>query len=693
MTKLVSAAIAVACLALGGCATIHTTPYLERTARASDALPGLTYSLPMLQYRVTVVRTLMECPGYDEDGKPTALKFAVDPAADGTYVPGEAYSVDARPLTGFLKTSSFEVNYYPSGTLKSIGVQAEDKTGEVVANTAKVVGAGLLMASGAPAVATAAAAASGAALATLENNKLSNFSAVGVQTTTEPRQLLCTEAAAKMVRALVADGKTLKGQAEVLRQANRDLKNLTDTIALRIRKPTDLIAPNCITSKAGKVTVKAEYTCLIDKQTQANEAIRQAEEDKAELIKKLSVTQTYTWPTQFADARRASLLPLSDENRATLAKLVEPGHPVRITGFSFDPGVFGAQQFMERANPGRRNPRGPAPQQHRPLSALNGAFGDVLKGAETGAEFSERLENLKETPPAVPAKCKAEDDNNIADADLVTNCLDYHLTLQVAPLADWPTAPDCGLSETGECVTVHDGVRDPLLPECIESPPDAELPAACQDKRVIHARDAQMEKGLFVREPASGRLIVCRQYEAAEHGNACPESADIAKLKSANFPQLGQLRFLPFNVAMFQAKDMGIFLGEDGRLQRYYMKSTKAAGEALTASMASAATEIGGALEKREEERKSDLEYAQNKDGKALQAQITELENAQKLKKMTSPAPADPLAPVRDETSVNEVYIAQLESQLTRQQLQAALESGDDTAARALLAIMQSKPK
>jgi hypothetical protein len=120
------------------------------------------------------------------------------------------------------------------------------------------------------------------------------------------------------------------------------------------------------------------------------------------------------------------------------------------------------------------------------------------------------------------------------------------------------------------------------------------------------------------------------------------------------------------------------------------MKSTKAALEAATASAANAATTLADTLEKREIERRSDTEYVQSEKGKALAAQITELENAEKLRKQQKPAVEDPLKPVRDEAAENQVYITQLESQLVREQLQLAINNGDSAAARALLAILKS---
>lgn len=600
---------------LTGCATVRTTPYLERTESAGESLPGLTYSLPMAQYDLVVVRTLSECPGDQTKSEATQLKFSIDVAGAERYVPGEAYTLDSR-LVGFLKTSSLELNYYASGTLKSIGVQAEDKTGEVIANTAKIAAAGLMLASGSPAIAAAIAAS---------DSKAHAAGTKGMITTTKaPLQLVCTDEAVANVEAFTKADRALKDEAGKLREANQRLKTLTDEITLKVKRPTDR-------------KVKAEWAAIIAEQIRADAAIRTAEKDKARLIEVLSVSQTYRWPRDFTDARSNPLLETNAAALAKLRKLVELDTPERRDPHTAQDALQTASELLGR----RTVPSKPDGRVIAKADMLS------LVASPTGPA------------PELPKSC-------LGAAANVDQCLLYHLNLRGSPLDDWSLGTPC------------DADRRPAGCVIVRKPSDV---------RVQHARNDAYDEGIFIREPMQGVLIICRDYKAV--AGVCDRQHDIAKFAPINFPQLGQLRFLKFKVPPFQAKDMGIFLAEDGRLQRYYLKSTKAAGEALTASVASAANDMGTALEKRETERRDDLAYAQGATSRELAAQIAEIENRNKRKMLLTEPTPDPLAPIREAAAEDAVHVARLEQQLMRRQLETAIGTGDDAAARALLGILR----
>jgi hypothetical protein len=620
--SLTIAVLLPAVTSLTGCATVRTTPYLERTESAGDSLPGLTYSLPMAQYDLVVVRTLSECPGGQTNGEATQLKFSIDVGGAERYVPGEAYTLDSR-LVGFLKTSSLELNYYASGTLKSIGVQAEDKTGEVIANTAKIAAAGLILASGSPAIAAAVAPALAAS-----DSKAYTTRAKGMITTTKaPLQLVCTDEAVANVEAFTKADQALKDEAEKLREANQRLKTLTDEITLKVKRPTDR-------------KVKAEWAAIIADQIRADVAIRTAEKEKTRLIEVLSVSQTYRWPRDFTDARSNPLLETNSAALAKLRKLVELDTPERL-----DP--LTAQDALQSANDLLARKAVPSKPDGRVIAKAELADMLSLVASPTGPA------------PKLPKSC-------LGAAANVDQCLLYHLNLRGSPLDDWSLGTPC------------DADRRPAGCVIVRKPSDV---------RVQHARNDAYDEGIFIREPMQGVLVICRDYKAV--AGVCDRQQDIAKFAPINFPQLGQLRFLKFKVPPFQAKDMGIFLAEDGRLQRYYLKSTKAAGEALTASVASAANEIGTALEKRETERRDDLAYAQGTTSRELAAQIAEIENRNKRKTLLTEPTPDPLAPIREAAAEDAVHVARLEQQLTRRQLETAIGTGDDAAARALLGILR----
>ena len=96
----------------GGCTHLATLPEV-RTARSSDALVGLPYALPMLQYTMKVKRVLDGCPkeftikiGSKASDSVTlfdpALKFGIKLEATPGYVPGERYVVDYDALSSVL---------------------------------------------------------------------------------------------------------------------------------------------------------------------------------------------------------------------------------------------------------------------------------------------------------------------------------------------------------------------------------------------------------------------------------------------------------------------------------------------------------------------------------------------------------------------------------------------------------------
>ncbi|WP_146163453.1 hypothetical protein [Sphingomonas fennica] len=632
-----SASLLIASSLLAGCATIRTTPYREQTVEAGDALPGLTYRLPMAQYELTIVRTLAECPGGMIEGKPTSLKFSTDVAAEKSYVPGEAYMLDPR-LTGFLKTSSLEMNYYPNGTLKSIGVAAEDRTGQVVENAAKIAAAGVMLAAGVPPVAVVAGAGAAAIPPTsgdanVLSNKSSNFKLQPIG----PTQVICTDEAKQNLKTLTDADKAIKEETKALIGANKAMEELTEELRLKLKTPRQ---------------AKGRWQAILLEQRRANAAIEGAKDSKAKALEALSVKEIARWPEHYGEAGRQQDLPLGNSAREKLEKLVTMGTAQRVVPVG---GVdMSALSSEIRALAG--------------MKAVS-PFGNSTTKAQSTDLAAELASAARQSTPTVPAECLG--------SSTLKACLEHHLELHLAVRTEWPLAKDCAAGAPNDAECLHKRLTDEAVDDLDKA------------YRIRHARDTAYDEGVFIREPAQGKLLVCRKALATDVG--CALEDDLAEVEAANFPQLGQLRFLKFKVPMFQAKDLGVFLSADGRLERYYLKSTKAALETATASAANAATTMADAMEKRETERRSDLEYAQSEKSKALTAQIAELENAEKLRKLQQPPSSDPLKPLREAAAENEAHIAQLQSQLAREQLEAALNSGDDAAARALLAILKEQ--
>ena len=133
----------------------------------------------------------------------------------------------------------------------------------------------------------------------------------------------------------------------------------------------------------------------------------------------------------------------------------------------------------------------------------------------------------------------------------------------------------------------------------------------------------------------------------------------MAKIEQADFPQLGQLRYLPLSVGPFQARELALSLTEEGRIESFTYKSTKAPAQAFAASMADVAAQVETALEKRETEMRDDLDYGRKQATAALDAQIADLTKQSQLKKLQDEAAGDPVAA---ETASLLAQIANLEA-------------------------------
>ncbi len=131
--------LVLASVLLAGCTTLSSQSE-TRTISNTDAIKGIQYSLPILQYEIKITRTLAQCeekiaPGSDK--MRSALRFTVKAEATPVFVPGERFTVDYEKLAGFTKISSFAIENYPSGTLKSVNASAEDRSAEIISGGAK----------------------------------------------------------------------------------------------------------------------------------------------------------------------------------------------------------------------------------------------------------------------------------------------------------------------------------------------------------------------------------------------------------------------------------------------------------------------------------------------------------------------------------------------------------------------------
>jgi hypothetical protein len=548
--------VAVACsLLLGGCVgRLETTPYRERTDTLSGALRGVTYSLPKLQYDVKLTRWLAECPGDTVDGRPTALKFQVEMEATPKYVSGEAYTVNYERLAGLLRTSNFEIKYHPSGTLKSMGAGADDKTAEVIKDTVKT------------GLAVAAAMAGPPAMAAVDLASRMPASAAFSETAA----IVCTAASAASVRDVRKAADDLKASTKEFARLTREIGRMESRAKLKLVDRTDRVALLALFA-----AVDAEEAKLED-----------AKDRLSKLKAKLGISNTFVWDS----------------------KLDEAAH-----------GQVNAYVLDER-------------QAKKLAGLLTKGTVDPLSGADTEADDERR---------AYFPGCFSDAE------DAVRSCLSQQLDLQALTWVQTPLAP-CANDGEVECLS----------------------PANSENRRYRPARDDTPDGGIFVREPAQAKLLFCR---IAYSG--CTPARDEAKLEQALFPQLGQLRYLPLKVATFQAREMAISLTEKGEVEAFSYKSTKAPAQVIAATAADVATQVQSALEARETERRDDVKYAREQATADVQAEITRLTKDLELKKLQTPAQADPLKPLRDETAALEAEIALLKAKLAKLEAEEALRA------------------
>lgn len=249
--------IAAMALATGvaGCTT-RLTSSLENQGPYTKA-PGGTvvqvgpdYGLPMLQFTLKVRRTLIEC----ESGSAASVRYLAKVEAEPRYVVGERPSVDYEKLSGWSKTSKFELQTYDSGVLKSINAQAEDHSKAIVASVVK----------------------SGVSIFSLASGVPLNLS----QLPGKPKLHVCTKEAKALLALVDTTTKTLKAQTSKLTE-------LTEEVA-RLERSAGINALN----SQGKESLNTAQKQV------AAQAKLTAETDKAlaGYVDRLSASEELVWP-------------------------------------------------------------------------------------------------------------------------------------------------------------------------------------------------------------------------------------------------------------------------------------------------------------------------------------------------------------------------------------------------------------
>ncbi|KAF1004734.1 MAG: hypothetical protein GAK28_03747 [Luteibacter sp.] len=219
---------------------------------------GAVYGLPMLQFQMTVQRRLIQC---EEGGKPR-IRFLTKVDVLPSYVVGERFVVDYQAMTGLSKTSSFEMQTFDSGTLKSINAEVADQTKGILGNVV-ASGIGLLsLSTGTP------------------------FKVPGYHSLPPPGSTyVCDESTVALLKGIEGGTADLKKAAETLGVLNAE-----------ISRAERLAGMAALTDDMKKA--------LSDNQKSAAEQSRRVEElDKnlASLMDKASASEQIVWPRRMDD--------------------------------------------------------------------------------------------------------------------------------------------------------------------------------------------------------------------------------------------------------------------------------------------------------------------------------------------------------------------------------------------------------
>ncbi|MEP2378887.1 hypothetical protein, partial [Parasphingorhabdus sp.] len=241
-------------------------------------LAGDAYSLPVLQYEMTINRTLTQCEQGAGANKTDNVKFSVKVDAKSNFLQGETYRVDTRRLSAPTKITTLTLEHFENGNLKSINASAQDKTGEIVGNTVKI-GLGLVaLAAGVPPVSLIAAA-----------------DPDGANKKTEWKKMSCTTQA----KAALATVATKTG---ILKRANAEIKKTNKEILLYTNQASKGQLSD--SDKAALLVLLKRLDSETVAQTSASKAVKTA-------LSKISVETKILWPNSNSDT-------LSGDNQLTL---------------------------------------------------------------------------------------------------------------------------------------------------------------------------------------------------------------------------------------------------------------------------------------------------------------------------------------------------------------------------------------
>lgn len=651
MLRLRAATAATVLVLLSGCVgKLAITP--NRTVSELDmARQGTSYALPKIQYDVKLTRTLAECPGEfvnNDPAKPTALKFAVSATAALTYVAGESYDIDYSKLPGWMRTASFDMKLYPNGTLKSLGASAEDRTAETIGGLVKTALSVATVLAAAPFVDTAKAPKPGT-----------------------DQMIGCTAAARAMVHEVDDLDKRLKQSKQKLEALQAQAEYFKTAGTARVLNASG----------------RNQFLKLLNDLLNEEKKLAGLKERRELLVGKLSVTESFTWSGGVTARPEIDEHPLSAAHTDKLAGLVERIGLPRAA--RIDPADMERRELLPECY-GADSNETVCLQKQLGLRAGVHRHRDLTPCRDDA--FDECLTKLPSDDKTLIAARDAKPDSGIFIREAMEGqllfCREISLKAAAARATQDAVVTEDGVAAPGQA-TGADGAAPSDRGEAANGAQSADGTGGGS----LNGQSTAGSPGGFLNGQGSvgtqggslngqNRTGTSRAGRTDQAGAQAPKpelicdlAHDEAKLASANFPQYGQLRFLPFRVGTFQAREMTLSMTETGRLDSFTYKSTKAPGERLATLSADVASQLAAFREARETERRDDVKYERESALAEIQGQIDTLTKEAALKKLQSP-PVDPLQPMKDETAAIEAEIALLKAKAERLKAAAALGLG-----------------
>ncbi|KSL70728.1 hypothetical protein APA73_11330 [Pseudomonas aeruginosa] len=244
--------------------------------KGGKARIGVEYGLPMVQFNLSVTRTLVRCQ--DENNR-TDIRFATQVAAEPHYVVGERFVVDYESLSNWSKITGLDLQTYDNGTLKSINASAEDQSAAIIGDVVKVgIGVASLV-SGVPFGAEALAQ--------------------------EPGEWRCSEQTIRKLDAITI-------AKDALEETTKELVQVTDTIT----RLESLAILNALSEGDKTMLVQAKA-----KQSKLTKQVSTVDKALARLLAYVSVKEERIWPEKVGSTQlNADPLP---ENAKFLKDLFE----------------------------------------------------------------------------------------------------------------------------------------------------------------------------------------------------------------------------------------------------------------------------------------------------------------------------------------------------------------------------------